>query len=392
MSQIDIQDLFDKSRFPSGWRLAPIFLYTPLGLALALIRLLIALQLWLIAILLPDCNTLRKFLHHGFSFVFGILAKISEGEVRDKQSRIIISNSVSVLDHFALYKATQALSPTMWEVPTAMSNALGLQVMDMSNKETLIASMKQFLSTTNCNVAIQPEFGITNSRVALLKFNSWPFTIEASVQPVTIKAWRPEFISIHLTSLASRRWIDVFWFMFVPYTVFTIKYLKIKQNPDCEVLVREVEKDIATSLGLQTSSHTVLDKKELEKRYIMERTQNRRFDRNSPTSQVIHNIEIQRMVRQVSEVLPLVPHNVILRDLLKTRNVDITIANILDGIVTYTPDSSQTVTRSASLNQLQKSTVKDSSNVGSSSFQERKIKMIREARERYIQKHGLKNC
>ena len=76
----------------------------------------------------------------------------------------------------------------------------------------------------------------------------------------------------------------------------------------------------------------------------------------------------------------------------KTRNVDITIANILDGIVTYTPDSSQTVTRSASLNQLQKSTVKDNSNVGSSSFQERKIKMIREARERYIQKHGLKNC
>ncbi|XP_050477140.1 lipid droplet-regulating VLDL assembly factor AUP1-like [Bombus huntii] len=392
MSQIDIQDLFDKSRFPSGWRLALIFLYTPVGLLLVSLRLLIALQLWLIAILLPDYNTLRTFLHHGFSFVFGIMVKINEGEVRDKQARIVISNNVSVLDHFALYKATQALSPTMWELPTSMGNALGLQVMDMNSKEALIANMKQFLSTTNSNIAIQPEFGITNSRVALLKFNSWPFTIEASVQPVAIKAWRPEFISIHLTSLASRRWIDIFWFMFVPYTVFIFKYLKIKQNPDCEVLVREVEKDIASNLGLQTSSHTVLDKKEFEKRYIMEKAQSRRFNRNSPTSQVIHSIEIQRMVRQVSEVLPLVPHNVILRDLLKTRNVDITIANILDGIVTYTPDSSQTVTRTASLNQLQKSTVKDNSNVGSSSFQERKIKMLREARERYIQKHGLKNC
>ncbi|XP_017760801.1 PREDICTED: ancient ubiquitous protein 1-like [Eufriesea mexicana] len=392
MSQIDIQDLFDKSRFPSGWRLVFIFLYTPVGLLLILLRLLIALQLWLISILLPDCNILRTFLSHGFSFAFGIMVKISEGQVKDKQSRIIITNNVSVLDHFALYKATQALTPTIWEIPTAMSNALGLQMMDMSSKEALIANMKQFLSTSNCNIAIQPEFGITNSRVALLKFNSWPFTIEASVQPVAIKAWRPEFIPIHLTSLASRWWIDVFWFMFVPYTVFTFKYLKIKQNPDCEVLVREVEKDIATCLGLQTSSHTVSDKIEFEKRYIMERTQNRRFDRNSPNSQVIHNLEIQRMVRQVSEVLPLVPHNVILRDLLKTRNVDITIANILDGIVTYTPDSSQTVTRSASLNQLQKNTVKDNSNLGSSSFQERKAKMIREARERYIQKHGLKNC
>ncbi|CAL7943344.1 unnamed protein product [Xylocopa violacea] len=320
------------------------------------------------------------------------MVKIPEGEIKDKQARIIIANNVSVLDHFALYKATQALTPTVWELPTCMGYALGLQVMDMSSKEALIADIKQFLSTSYYNIVIQPEFGITNNRVSLLKFNSWPFTIEEYVQPIAIKAWRPDFIPIRLTSLASKWWTDMFWFMFVPYTVFTFKYLKIKRNTDCEVLVREVEKDIATSLGLQTSSHTVSDKVEFEKRYIMEKTQPRRFDRNSQNLPVIHTIEIQSMVRQVSEVLPLVPHNVILTDLLKTRNVDITIANILDGIVTYTPDSSQTVTRSTSLNQLQKNTVKDNSNLGSSSFQERKAKMIGEARERYIKKHGLKNC
>ncbi|XP_017793910.1 PREDICTED: ancient ubiquitous protein 1-like [Habropoda laboriosa] len=391
MSQIDIQDLFDKSRFPSGWPLVFILLYTPVGLLLVLLRLLIALQFWLLATLLPDCNILRTFLNHGFSFAFGIMVKIPDGEVKDKQSKIIIANNVSVLDHFALYKATQALTPTVWELPTALNNALGLQIMDMSSKEALIANIKQFLSTSKGNIAVQPEFGTTNSRVALLKFSSWPFTIEASIQPVAIKASRPEFIPIHLTSLASRWWTDVFWFMFVPYTIFTFKYLKIKQNTDGKALVREVEQDIATSLGLQTSSHTVSDKIEFEKRCIMEKTQSRRFN-SSPNSQVIHNIEVQRMVQQVSEVLPLVPHNVILRDLLKTRNVDITIANILDGIVTYTPESSQTVTPSVPLNQLQKSTVKTTSNLGTSSFQERKAKMIREAWERYVQKHGLKNC
>ena len=394
MSQIDIQDLFDKSRFPSGWRLLSIFLYTPVGIVLVLLRLLIALQLWLFASLLPDCNSLRAFLNHGFSFAFGIVVKIPEREVIDKQSRIIVANNVSVLDHFALYKATQALTPSVWELPAALGNALGLQMMDMSSKEALITNIKQFLSTSKCNAALQPEFGTTNSRVALLKFNSWPFTIEASVQPVALKVQRPEFIPICVTSLASTWWTDVFWFMFVPYTVFTFKYLKVKKNTDSEVLVREVEKDIATSLGLRTSSHTVSDKAEFEKRCIIEKTQNRRLNRrSSPNSQVIHSIEIQRMVRQVSEVLPLVPHNVILRDLLKTRNVDITIANILDGIVTYTPESTQTpVTPPVSLNQPQTGTVKDNSNLGSSSFQERKAKMIREARERYIQKHGLKNC
>lgn len=304
------------SRFPSGWRLLYIFLYTPVGIVLVLLRLLIALQLWLLASLLPDCNSLRAFLNHGFSFAFGIVVKIPEREVIDKQSRIIVANNVSVLDHFALYKATQALTPSVWELPAALGNALGLQMMDMSSKEALISNIKQFLSTSKCNAALQPEFGTTNSRVALLKFNSWPFTIEASVQPVALKAQRPEFIPICVTSLASTWWTDVFWFMFVPYTVFTFKYLKVKKHTDSEVLVREVEKDIATSLGLRTSSHTVSDKAEFEKRCIIEKTQNRRLNRrSSPNSQVIHSIEIQRMVRQVSEVLPLVPHNVILRDL-----------------------------------------------------------------------------
>ncbi|XP_076381647.1 lipid droplet-regulating VLDL assembly factor AUP1 [Megalopta genalis] len=394
MSQIDIQDLFDKSRFPSGWQLLSILLYTPVGLLLVLLRLLTALQLWLIASLLPNCNSLRAFLHHGFSFAFGIVVKIPKDEIKDQQSRIIIANNVSVLDHFALYKITQALTPSEWELPAALSNTLGFQRMNMSSKEDLITDIKQFLLTSRENIVLQPEFGTTNSRVALLKFNSWPFTIQPSIQPIAIKAWRPEFIPIRVTSLASTWWTDVFWFMFVPYTVFTFKYLKVKRNTDSKVLVRETEKDIAATLGLKTSSHTVADKAEFEKRCIMERTRMRRLNRrNSPNSQVIHSIEIQRMVQQVSEVLPSVPHNVILRDLLKTRNVELTIANILDGIVTYTPELSQTsVAPSASRNQVQTSMIKDNSNLGTTSFQERKAKMIREARERYIQKHGLKNC
>ncbi|XP_076662176.1 lipid droplet-regulating VLDL assembly factor AUP1-like isoform X1 [Halictus rubicundus] len=394
MSQIDIQDLFDKSRFPSGWQLLSILLYTPVGLLLVFIRLMTALQLWLVGSLLPDCNYLRKFLHHGFSFAFGIVIKIPKDEVKDQQSRIIIANNVSVLDHFALYKITQALTPSDWDLPTALSNALGLQVMNMASKEDVITDIKQFLLTSKGNIVLQPEFGTTNSRVALLKFNSWPFTIKPSIQPIAIKAWRSEFIPIRVTSLASTWWTDVFWFMFVPYTVFTFKYLKVKSNADSVVLVQETERDIAATLGLQTSSHTVADKAEFEKRCIMGRTQSTRHSsRSSRNSQVIHNIEMQRMVQQVSEVLPSVPYNVILRDLLKTRNVDITIANILDGIVTYTPELSQTnVTPSALCNQIQTSTIKDNSNLGTPSFQERKAKMIREARERYIQKHGLKNC
>lgn len=392
MSQIDIQNLFNKSRFPSGWRLLLVILYSPVGVLLVLLRLFVTLQLWLFASLLPDCNPLQTFLSYGISFAFGIIVKFdSESELRDKQSRIIIANNVSVLDHFAIRRTTETLIPSVWELPTALSNALGLQKMDMSSKEILIANIKQFLSTSTYSVAIQPEFGTTNSKLALLKFNSWPFSIETSVQPVAIKASRPQFVPVHITSLASTWWTEVFWFMFVPYTVFTLKYLKIRRNPDHEILVREVEKDIADALGLETSSHTVSDKTEYEKRYRMEIMLSNRSNRSTPNSQVIHSIEIQRMVRQVSEVLPLVPHNVILRDLLKTRNVDVTIANILDGIVTYTPEPNPQTPSSVTSSSGSSNSAKDKI-FGTSSFQEKKAKMIQEARERYIKKHGLTNC
>lgn len=303
-------------RFPNGWSLLLVVLYSPIGFVLVSLRLLVLLLLWPLASLLPNCNSLQAFLSYGIRISLGIVVKIdSESEPRDKQSRIIIANNVSVLDHFALRRATETLIPSVWELPTALSNALGLQKMNMNSKETLIANIKQFLSTSMYSMAVQPEFGTTNSKVALLKFNSWPFSIETSVQPVAIRASRSELVPVHLTSLASTWLTEVFWFMFVPYTVFTLKYLKIRRNSDHEILVREVEKDIADALGLQTCSHTVSDKTEYEKRYRTRILSNARPNRNAPNSQVIHSIEIQRMVRQVSEVLPLVPHNVILRDL-----------------------------------------------------------------------------
>ena len=75
---------------------------------------------------------------------------------------------------------------------------------------------------------------------------------------------------------------------------------------------------------------------------------------------------------------------------MKTRNVDVTIANILDGIVTYTPEpnpSAQSSVTSSSASSSAKDKI-----LGTTSFQEKKTKMIQEARERYIKKHGLTNC
>ncbi|XP_012255620.2 lipid droplet-regulating VLDL assembly factor AUP1-like [Athalia rosae] len=394
MSQINIKDLFDESRFPSGWKLGVLFLYIPVGVVLVVIRLLIGLQLWLFASLLPDCETLRICLNHGLTLAFGIVVKVDpNGETRDKKSRIIIANNVSALDYFALRRNADTVTPSLWELPSALSHAMGLQEMNMSSKEALIANIKQFLSSSTNNIALQPEFGSTNSRVALLKFNSWPFSIQSSVQPVVIRTKRPDFVSVKLTSVASTWWMDVFWFMYVPYTIFSLTYLKVKRNMDSELLAREVEREIAVTLGIQTSSHTVSDKTEYEKRYVLERTRSGALqDRTMANAQIVANAEMRRMAHQVSEVFPLVPYNVIIRDLLKTRSVDVTISNILEGIVTYVPEPAPTNTiNPASVSKAQTAQCKSGSSAGTLSFQERKTRMIAEARARYILKHGLPN-
>lgn len=79
----------------------------------------------------------------------------------------------------------------------------------------------------------------------------------------------------------------------------------------------------------------------------------------------------------------------------KTRNVDVTIANLLDGIVNYTPEpvpsSANTATVSSNASPMPSSS-RGNTSIGNLSFQERKAKLISEARERYIKKNGLTNC
>ncbi|XP_023315712.1 ancient ubiquitous protein 1-like [Trichogramma pretiosum] len=400
MSHIDIQELFDESRFPSGWKLLLVLLYAPIGVALLLSRLLICFLIWLLATLLPDFQVLRTFLNRAIFFALGIIIKICpNGEKRDEQTRIVVANSISAIDDFVLTTVSNTVMPTTTNLPESLKSALGLRKMDMSNKDSLIADIKQFLPTSKNGVALQPEFSTTNSRKALLKFNTWPFSIEPAVQPVVLTASRPELINIRLTSVASTWWTDIMWFMFVPYTIFTVKFLHVKRNTEADILVREVEKDIARVLKIETSSHTVSDKTEFEKRYILEKIHNRGPQNTTGNgSPIVASAEMQRMARQVSEVLPLVPQNVILRDLLKTRNVDITIANFLDGVVTYTPEPTASTSTPgssrASINSTSKGSVslKKSKNDVYLTFAERKQKMIVEARERYMLKHGLKNC
>jgi ancient ubiquitous protein 1 len=65
---------------------------------------------------------------------------------------------------------------------------------------------------------------------------------------------------------------------------------------------------LAADLEVAVTEHTASDKAEYEKRYLLEQSQPI-IVRDTPAS------ELQRMARQVGDVLPNVPQDVIVRDL-----------------------------------------------------------------------------
>ena len=122
---------------------------------------------------------------------------------------------------------------------------------------------------------------------------------------------------------------------------------------------------------------------------------------------------IDVMVRHVKEVLPQVPDSVIRKDLIITTNVDETITRLLDGTVPYvaekkpvpvpnnsssssngnnkTMGSQSTPQLSSSLPPLVTSASKfgETAKERHQSFEERKRRLIQEAKERYLAKHKM---
>lgn len=74
----------------------------------------------------------------------------------------------------------------------------------------------------------QPENHITNGRT-LLVFRDWPFSFSNEIQPIYLTVQRPVFdLAVH--TVDSNYWTDMFWYLFSPYTVYTLCYLPVAEK------------------------------------------------------------------------------------------------------------------------------------------------------------------
>ncbi|KAI0225286.1 Ancient ubiquitous protein 1 [Lamellibrachia satsuma] len=185
------------------------------------------------------------------------------------------------------------------------------------------------------------------------------------------------------------------------------------EDETVEEFAQRVQQTMSEALNIKATAHTSSDKVEYAKQilFVQPQTaigQSNEYSTNAPqranSSSSSSSSNNDLMVRQVQEVLPHVPQDAIRKDLALTKDVDLTITNILEGRVQFNPVApsvNEPVTASpanTTMNSSERTTLSSPCQVASKMFQrssqqrhlslqDRKKLLIETARQRYLENH-----
>ncbi|XP_059821737.1 lipid droplet-regulating VLDL assembly factor AUP1 [Hypanus sabinus] len=427
-----LEQLFDFRRLPTdGLILTLLVLYAPFGICLMLLRIFIGIHVFLVSSALPD-NFLRRIIVRTMCSVLGMFVSQADPRQRDKNVKTYIANHITQFDHNVLSFITPCHTPLLEGRPGFVSWARGyLELGWVESRTRLVESLREYSSPEGeQTLLLFPEDEMTNGKVGLLKFSSWAFSVDSTIQPVVLTVKRP-FIAV---SVVDSSWVaELLWMFFSPFTIYQVRWLprmtQMEDESEEEFAVR-VQEHLAMELGIVSTPHTKSDKLEYLKRMKHVAPQEASSGTNAPPSGArprtflpglslsslsAEDIRIAGMAKQVKEVLPHIPLNVIKMDLVTTKCVDTTITNLLEGRVQFAPEEVSVSSSSLSLSNkphaalhnltsmsqkkvprdvpapklISKTTFEKSPVDRHLSLQERKEALYAYARRRYIEKHGL---
>ncbi|XP_010964871.1 lipid droplet-regulating VLDL assembly factor AUP1 isoform X1 [Camelus bactrianus] len=214
--------------------------------------------------------------------------------------------------------------------------------MEMDGREELVESLKRFCASTRLPptpLLLFPEEEATNGREGLLRFSSWPFSIQDVVQPLTLRVQRP-LVSV---TVSDASWVsELLWSLFVPFTMYHVRWLRPvhrQLGEGNEEFALRVQQLVAKELGQTGTRLTPADKAEHMKRQRHPRLRPQSAQSSFPPSPgPSPDVQLAALAQRVKEVLPHVPLGVIQRDLARTGCVDLTITNLLEGAVAFMPE------------------------------------------------------
>ncbi|XP_036291699.1 lipid droplet-regulating VLDL assembly factor AUP1 isoform X2 [Pipistrellus kuhlii] len=332
--------LFDSHRLPSdGFLLLALLLYAPVGFCLLVLRLFLGIHVFLVSCALPD-SVLRRFVVRTMCAVLGLVAREEDSGLRDQRVRVLISNHVTPFDHNIVNLLTSCSTPLLNSPPSFVCWSRGF--MEMDGRGELVESLKRFCASTRLPptpLLLFPEEEATNGREGLLRFSSWPFSIQDVIQPLTLRVQRP-LVSV---TVSDASWVsELLWSLFVPFTVYQVRWLRPvhrQLGEGNEEFALRVQQLVAQELGQTGTRLTPADKAEHMKRQRHRRLHPQSAQSSFPPSPgPSPDVQLATLAQRVKEVLPHVPLGVIQRDLARTGCVDLTITNLLEGAVAFIPE------------------------------------------------------
>jgi len=394
---MDISELININRIDSSIlaRLL-LILYLPMGIVCFTVRLLISLQYTIILSVLPKPWYIRRFLLRVYFSITGLIITVGGKEPNRKGTKLVVSNHVSCLDSLVM-EAVEPLSriSNQADLPPILGWLFGF--CNMNPKKTEILPIAQSISKEQ-PYACFPEEESTNGS-GLLKFTNWLSKLDSdTLQPVILYTSRYSFSSVKVSYMESTVWSDIFWVLFLPFTHFHIGYLPAKDLPQEESgkadTIEQARQDMALVLKVSATNLTAQDKRDTVKRYRTEQSHIKSEPRpRAPSSQQLNNsLQLNRMVEQVKAVMPQVPSHVIKADIVTTTSVDQTLANLLDGTLSFSPlteeeQKNEKANKNEIILKASNSVFATSSNERHFSFQQRKEITIQNARVRYLERH-----
>ncbi|XP_076364809.1 lipid droplet-regulating VLDL assembly factor AUP1 homolog isoform X6 [Tachypleus tridentatus] len=381
MTTLNINELFDVNRCQHSADAFALFFYFPIGFVLAVLRIFIGCHAFLIACVLSKLSSIRFYVLRVMCMVLGVVVKEERETNHDRSVKVIVTNHVSMLDHLAVDLVLPCVLPGVWDLPKKLNWALGIKDFGVKQgRDVLIQNVKRYLRDSDLPVIVHPEGATTNGRKGLLKFSTWPFSLDHPVQPIVIQVNRPLGFKIAVSVIGSRWWSDLFCFLFVPFTLFTLRYLPVMTKhteEDFEEFTKRVQVSMAKELGIVATNFTCADKVDHAKRIL--------------------------------NVSPYIPPA---HQTATTRCIDTTLTRLLEGTVIFTPESVSSQPPKDSISTPSTSAVclegksRTSDSLFSTpstaaqtfgttaeermqSYQDRKAQLIETARRRYKEKHKM---
>jgi len=256
------------------------------------------------------------------------------------------------------------------------------------NNEVCEKELKEVLDNPSITAVVFPEDFATDGKV-LLPFREWPFKLNVRIQPISIEVIRPFCITTSL--LTSCWWSDLLWSFFCPFTIYQIKMdpdIMKQADQTTEQFIEKARRTIARKLTVECVDFT----NDEINNFIMDKNGKERARRTMTSS------AFAQQVAMVKEVLPNVPSDVIERDLRRTKCVDNTIVNFMEGIVTYKPvvEQKKEMKKKVTVRKTQQPPPSSSTAAARKpkfdwnqlkTFESRKLKFLEDARQRYVVKH-----